>query len=48
MVKNKKERWEEERKNNLGAWPLYAELVESDTSPCGWHMEPIVAAAQKS
>lgn len=33
--------------SNLGAWPQYAEPVESDTSPCGRHMEPIVAAAQE-
>ncbi len=38
----------ERKESNLGAWPLCAELVESDTSPCGWHMEPIVATAQES
>lgn len=43
----RKKRWEEETESNLGTWPLYAELVESDTSPCGWHMEPIVATVQE-
>lgn len=43
----RKRRWEEEKEHNLRVWLLQAELLESDTSPCGWHMEPIVAAAQQ-
>lgn len=35
-----------ERESNLEAWLLYPELAESDTSPCGWHMEPIVVTPQ--
>lgn len=35
------------RERKRATWPLYAERVESDTSSCGWHMEPIVAAAQE-
>lgn len=31
---------------NLGTGLLLAEQVDSDTSPCGWHMELIVATAQ--
>lgn len=42
----REKRAREEKESNLGAWLLCAELVESDTSPCGWHMEPIVVAAQ--
>lgn len=36
---------ERERSQPGSSWLLQAELAESDTSPCGWHMEPIVAAA---
>lgn len=42
-----KKRWEEEKESNLGTWPLCAKLVESDTCPCGWHMEPIVVTVQE-
>ena len=38
----------EEKGNNLGTWTLRAELAESDTFPCGWHMDPIVVTAQES
>lgn len=48
MTKQRRRVTEKEKvgrnQGNLGAWLLSAELVESDTSPCGRHMEPIVVA----
>lgn len=43
----RKKRLEGEKERNLGTWLLYVEQVESDTSSCGWHMEPIVATVQE-